>query len=74
MQSNVLEKFSLLRGAFASLQELDLSGNNLTSLPIEIVLSLSHTHTPIIIAVRPRTQLGAQSIKYSTDDVTQKNQ
>ncbi len=56
MQSNVLEKFSLLRGAFASLQELDLSGNNLTSLPIEIVLSLSlsvcvcvcrtHTHTP----------------------------
>ncbi|ELR15581.1 leucine rich repeat domain containing protein [Acanthamoeba castellanii str. Neff] len=36
MQSNVLEKFSLLRGAFASLQELDLSGNNLTSLPIEI--------------------------------------
>jgi len=44
MQSNVLEKFSLLRGAFASLQELDLSGNNLTSLPIEIVLSLSHTH------------------------------
>jgi Leucine-rich repeat (LRR) protein len=49
MQSNVLEKFSLLRGAFASLQELDLSGNNLTSLPIEIVsLSLTHTHTHAI--------------------------
>jgi Leucine-rich repeat (LRR) protein len=36
MQSNVLERLSILRGAFGSLQELDLNGNNLASLPPEI--------------------------------------
>jgi Leucine-rich repeat (LRR) protein len=42
MQGNMLERFSLLRGAFASLQELDLNGNNLMSLPSEIVRPFLH--------------------------------
>lgn len=37
MQGNVMDHFSILRGAFASLQELDLNGNNLTSLPTAMV-------------------------------------